>query len=98
MDTNISGATRCALLTRGRLKQPGTTMIHSSGRDRKTKAIAEVLAMIAAGEFATYRPRPVRETGEWLWEESATEFSAALDKYCAEHMPGLNKPPKRRMV
>jgi len=72
-------------------------MIHSSRRDRKTKAIAEVLAMIAAAEFAP-RPRLVRETGEWLSEDSATEFSAALDKYCAEHMPGPNKSPKRRMV
>ena len=63
-------------------------MIHSSCRDRKTKAIAEMLAMIAATELAPHGPRPVRETGEWLSEDSATEFSAALDKYCAEHKPG----------
>jgi len=73
-------------------------MIHSSRRDRKTKAIAEMLAMIAATELAPHCPRLVRETGEWLSEDSATEFSAALDKYCAEHKPGLNKSPKRRMV
>jgi hypothetical protein len=71
-------------------------MIHSSRRDRKTKAFAEVLAMIAAAQLAPDRPLPVRETDERL-EESATEFSAALDRYSAEHMPGLNKPPKRRM-
>jgi hypothetical protein len=55
-------------------------MIHSSRRERKTKAIAG----------------PGRETDERLWEESASEFSAALNKYCAEHMPGPNK--QKRMV
>jgi hypothetical protein len=61
-------------------------MIHSSRRDRKTKAIAEVLAMFADAhpELAPHRPRSVRETDEWLWE-SAAEFSAALEKYYAEH-------------
>jgi hypothetical protein len=53
-------------------------MIHSSHRDRKAKAIAEALAMIADAhpELDRHRPRPVRETDEWLWE-SATEFCAA---------------------
>jgi hypothetical protein len=48
-------------------------------RDRKTKAIAEALAMIADAhpELEPHRPRPVRETDEWLWER-ATEFCAAL--------------------
>ena|ERR1700730_13228319 len=57
---------------------PGNAMIHSSRRDRKTKAIAEVLAMMpdVHPELVPYRPRPVRETDEWLWE-SATEFCAA---------------------
>ena len=57
-------------------------MIHSSHRNRKTKAIAEVLAMIADAhpELAPHHPRSVRETDEWLWE-SATEFCAALDRY-----------------
>jgi hypothetical protein len=73
------------LLTRRNLKQPGKAMIHSSRRDRKAKATAEVLAMIADAhpELASHRPHPVRETDEWLWE-SATEFSAALEKYYAE--------------
>ena len=55
-------------------------MIHSSRRYRKTKAIAEALAMLADAhpELVPHRPRPVRETDEWLWE-SATEFCAALD-------------------
>jgi hypothetical protein len=60
-------------------------MIHSSRRDRKAKAIAEVLAMIADAhpEFDPHRPRPVLETEEWLFE-SATEFIEALEKYYAE--------------
>ena len=39
-------------------------MIHSSRRDRKTKAIAEVLAMIADAdpELAPHHPSPVCET------------------------------------
>jgi hypothetical protein len=61
-------------------------MINSSRRDRKSKAIAEVLAMIADAhpELAPHRPRSVRETDERLWE-SATEFSTALEKYYAVH-------------
>ena len=60
-------------------------MIHSSRRDRKAKAIAEASAMLADAhpELDPHRPRPVRETDEWLWE-SATEFCAAMDRY-AEH-------------
>jgi hypothetical protein len=56
-------------------------MIHSSRRERKTKAIAEALAMLADAqlEFVPNRPRLVRETDEWLWE-SATEFCASLDR------------------
>ncbi|HUZ90337.1 MAG TPA: hypothetical protein VMU78_00305 [Methylocella sp.] len=73
-------------------------MIHSSHRDRKTKALAEMLALIATTELAPYQLRPGHETNEWSREESVSEFGAALDKYCAEHMPGLNKAPKKRMV
>ena len=62
-------------------------MIHSSRRDRKTKAIVEVLAMIADAHppLAPLRPRAVLETEEWLWE-SATEFCAALDRYAERAM------------
>jgi hypothetical protein len=62
-------------------------MIHSSHRDRKTKAIAEALAMIpdVHPELVPHRPRPVRETDEWLWE-SATEFCAAMDRYAERAM------------
>jgi hypothetical protein len=62
-------------------------MIHSSRWDRKTKAIAEALAMLddAHPELDPHRPRQVRETDEWLWE-SATEFCAALDRYAGRTM------------
>ena len=51
-------------------------MIHSSHRDRKTKAIAEALAMLDGVHLnsTSHRPRPVREIDEQLWE-SATEFA-----------------------
>ena len=39
-------------------------MIHSSHRNRKTKAMAEVLAMIAAVELAPHRQSPFREIEE----------------------------------
>jgi len=62
-------------------------MIHSSRRDRKTKAIAEVLAMMADTrlERTPHHPRPVREIDEWLWE-STTDFCAALDRYAGRAM------------
>jgi hypothetical protein len=62
-------------------------MIRSSHRDRKIKAIAEVLAMIADAhpDLVPCHPRPVRQTDEWLWE-SATEFCAALDRYAGRHV------------
>jgi hypothetical protein len=65
-------------------------MIHSSRRDRKTKAFAETLVMIADTqphpELVRHRLRPIRETDdEWLWE-SATEFCAALDRYAERAM------------
>jgi hypothetical protein len=55
-------------------------MIHSSRRDRKAKAIAEVLAMIANAQvpLAPHRPRPVLEADERLFE-TAAEFCAALE-------------------
>jgi hypothetical protein len=59
-------------------------MLHSSRRDRKAKAVAEVLAMMADAypPLAPQRPRPVLETDEWLFE-GATEFIEALEKYYA---------------
>jgi len=70
-------------------------MIHSSRRDRKTKAIAEALAMIADAhpELEPHHPRPVRETEEWLWE-NATDFCAALDRY-AERTVEIKKENRR---
>jgi hypothetical protein len=59
-------------------------MIHSSRRDRRAKAVAEVLAMIDADlPLAPHRPRPVLEAEEWLFG-SATEFIEALEQYYAE--------------
>jgi hypothetical protein len=39
-------------------------MIHSSRRDRKTKAIAKALAMIANAQPELEQPRPVNEIDE----------------------------------
>ena len=57
------------------------------------KVTAEVLAMIADvhPERAPHRPRPARETDDWLWE-SATEFCAALDRY-AERAMQIKRAP-----
>jgi hypothetical protein len=67
-------------------------MIHSSRRDRKAKAIAEVLAMIANAQapLAPHRPRPVLEADERLFE-TAAEFWA-LEKYaeCATQIKRVN--------
>jgi hypothetical protein len=60
-------------------------MIHSSRWDRKTKAIAEALAMLDDVHPVLDPPRPVRDTDEWLWE-SATEFCVALDHYAGRAM------------
>jgi hypothetical protein len=61
-------------------------MTRSSRRDRKAKATANVLAMIAdAHPVLAPHPHPVSETEEWLWE-SATEFCAALDRYAERAM------------
>ena len=67
-------------------------MIHSSRRDRKIKAIAEALAMIADAhpELVRHRPRPVLEPEEWLFE-SATEFIEALEKYYAERATQIKR-------
>ena len=65
-------------------------MIHSSRRLGRTKAIAEVLAMIADAhpEISPPHPRPTREGDEWL-SECATEFCAAMDRYTWRARGGL---------
>ena len=67
-------------------------MVLSSRRDRKAKAIAEVLAMItdAYPPLAPRRPRPVLETEEWLFE-SATESIEALEEYYAERATQIKR-------
>ena len=74
------------------LRKPDKAMIHSSRRDRKAKAIAEVLAMIADAypPLAPHRPRPVLETEEWLFE-SATEFIEASEQYYAERATQIKR-------
>jgi len=74
------------MLGEERLKQRGEAMTHSSRRNPKVKAIAEVLAMIADADpkLAAHHPRPALETDEWLWE-SAAEFCAVLDRLCRAH-------------
>jgi hypothetical protein len=59
-------------------------MIHSSRRDRKARAIAEVLAMIADAHpsITPHRPHQVLETDDGFFG-SAAEFIEALDKYYA---------------
>jgi hypothetical protein len=66
-------------------RQLDKAMIHSSHRDRKAKAIAEVLAMIpdVHPELVPHQPCPVLDKEEWLFE-SATEFIEAREKYYAE--------------
>jgi hypothetical protein len=65
-------------------------MTRSSRRERRTKAIAEVWAMIADAypEFAPDLPDSDREADEWLWD-IATGFCAALDRY-AERKARMN--------
>jgi hypothetical protein len=71
-------------------RQLDKAMIHSSHRDRKAKAIAEVLAMIDADlPLAPHRPS-VLETDEWLFE-SATEFIEGLEKYYAERATQIKR-------
>ena len=76
-----------------RVVREGKAMIHSSRRDRKAKAIAELLVMIANAQapLAPHRPRPVLEADELLFE-TAAEFCAALEKYaeCATQIERVN--------
>ena len=89
---NASSVATSALMPHWKLcRQLDKAMIHSSHRDRKAKAIAEVLAMIEADlPLAPHRPRPVLETEEWLFE-SATEFIGALEKYYAERVTQIKR-------
>jgi hypothetical protein len=81
-------------------------MTRSSHRDRKAKAIAEVLAMTtnAHSPPAPHQPRPVLEEDEWLFE-CATEFCAALEKFakrrgnhvCRKSSSGIGLIAKRTL-
>ena len=79
---NASGVATSALMPHWECcRQLDKAMIHSSHQYRKTKAIAEALAMLddAHPELDPHRPSPVREIDDQLWE-SATEFCAALGR------------------
>ena len=82
---NASSVATSALMPHSKFcRQLDKAMIHSSHRDRKTKAIAEALAMLDDAYPVLDPPRPVRDTDEWLWE-SATEFCVALDRYAGRY-------------
>ena len=89
---NASSVATSALMPHWKFcKQLDKAMIHSSHRDRRAKAIAEVLAMIDANPpLAPHQPRPVLETEEWLFE-SATEFFEALEIYYAERATQIKR-------
>jgi hypothetical protein len=57
-------------------------MIYSLRRDRKRKAIAEVLAIIASAHQLEPHRVDAADAEESLFE-SATEFCAALEQYAA---------------
>ncbi|MGO9846553.1 MAG: hypothetical protein ACLPKT_08125 [Methylocella sp.] len=79
------------------MKQQGEAMTHSSRRNPKVKAIAEVLAMIADADpkLAAHHPSPALETDEWLWE-SAAEFCAVLDRYAGRTVPRKSHGPRQQ--
>jgi hypothetical protein len=74
------------------LNQRGKAMIHSLRRNRKPKAFAEVLAMIADTQPELAPQRSVRGTNEWL-SESATELCAALDRYAGRALQMKSSRP-----
>jgi hypothetical protein len=65
--------------------EPGTAMMNSARRDRKAKAIAELLAMIADADpgIGGKRPRPAFGDDEESLCEDVAEFGAALERFCA---------------
>jgi hypothetical protein len=71
-------------------------MIRSERRTCTAKAVAEYLALIADvhHEFAPHPLGPVREADEELWE-CATEFGAAMEKFCAERAISMSTSNRR---
>jgi len=73
----------------------------SARRDRKAKAIAEMLAMIADANPAIGGPRPVFGDNEEALCEDVTEFGAALERFCAigqRHRVSGKLTPRGRSV
>jgi hypothetical protein len=83
--------------------EPGTAMMSSNRRDRKAKAIAEMLAMIADANsgIGGGRPRPVFGDNEESLCDDVTEFGAALERFCAigqRHRVSGKLTPRDRSV
>ena len=71
-------------------------MIRSERRTCTAKAIAEYLALIADvhHEFSPHLLDPVRAAGKELWQ-CATEFGAAMEKFCAERTISMSVSNRR---
>jgi hypothetical protein len=77
------------------LISPFRAMIRSERRTCTAKAIAEYLALIAdVHQVAPHPLSPVREADEELWE-CATEFGAAMEKFCAERAISMSSSNQR---
>jgi hypothetical protein len=85
------------------LIEPGTAMTNSARRDRKAKAIAEMLAMIADADpgIGGGGPRPAFGDNEESLCDDVTEFGAALERFCAigqRHRVSGKLTPRDRSV
>src|SRR3984893_10670007 len=85
--SNISRTVTSALLMRGDIEATGQSNDPFVAPGSQDQGNCRSVAMLADAhpELVPHRPRPVRETDEWLWE-SATEFCAALDRYAGRAM------------
>lgn len=73
-------------------------MIHPPHRDRRARAIAEMLALIADAYPGTSpeHPRLSYVTNEQTLSEDATEFGAALERFSASFRRRISGKPARR--
>ena len=87
MPSPISRTVTSALLMRGDIEATGQSndpFVAPGSQDQgNCRSVGN--DRCAHPELDPHRPRPVRETDEWLWE-SATEFCAALDRYAGRAM------------
>jgi hypothetical protein len=73
----------------------GCAMFRSERQTCTAKAVAEYFALIADAHPAPHPLDTMREADEELWE-CATEFGAAIEKFCAEHAPSARASDRRR--